>query len=56
MAVLLAAQSSRPVGLLDLDVEFGDSAVYLNLRPNYTLADLKAAPGVWSTRRCSKAS
>jgi Flp pilus assembly protein, ATPase CpaE len=45
MAVLLAAQASRPVGLLDLDVEFGDSAVYLNLHPNQTLADLKAAPG-----------
>jgi len=44
-AVLLAAQSSRPVGLLDLDVEFGDSAVYLNVHPNRTLADLKAAPG-----------
>jgi pilus assembly protein CpaE len=44
-AVLLAAQSSRPVGLLDLDVEFGDSAVYLNVHPNQTLADLKAAPG-----------
>jgi pilus assembly protein CpaE len=45
MVVLLAAQASRPVGLLDLDVEFGDSAVYLNLHPNQTLADLKAAPG-----------
>jgi pilus assembly protein CpaE len=45
LAVLLAAQSIRPVGLLDLDVEFGDSAVYLNLHPNQTLADLKAAPG-----------
>jgi pilus assembly protein CpaE len=44
-AVLLAAQSARPVGLLDLDVEFGDSAVYLNLHPNHTLADLKASPG-----------
>ena len=44
-AVLLAAQSSRPVGLLDLDVEFGDSAVYLNVHPSQTLADLKAAPG-----------
>ena len=44
-AVLLAAQSSRPVGLLDLDVEFGDSAVYLNLHPNHTLADLKSSPG-----------
>jgi pilus assembly protein CpaE len=45
VAVLLAAQASRPVGLLDLDVEFGDSAVYLNLHPNQTLADLKSAPG-----------
>jgi pilus assembly protein CpaE len=44
-AVLLAAQSSRPVGLLDLDVEFGDSAVYLNLHPSHTLADLKSSPG-----------
>jgi len=45
IAVLLAAKASRPVGLLDLDVEFGDSAVYLNLHPNQTLADLKASPG-----------
>ena len=44
-AVLLASQSSRPVGLLDLDVEFGDSSVYLNVHPNQTLADLRAAPG-----------
>jgi pilus assembly protein CpaE len=44
-AILLAATSSRPVGLLDLDVEFGDSAVYLNLHPHLTLADLKASPG-----------
>jgi pilus assembly protein CpaE len=44
-AVLLAAQSSMPVGLLDLDLEFGDSAVYLNLHPNRTLADLKGPTG-----------
>lgn len=43
-AVLLAERSTRPVGLLDLDVEFGDSAVYLNLHPNLTLADLKSTP------------
>ncbi len=43
-AVLLAERSARPIGLLDLDVEFGDSAVYLNLHPNLTLADLKSAP------------
>ncbi|HUY74051.1 MAG TPA: response regulator [Candidatus Dormibacteraeota bacterium] len=42
-AVLLAETSTRPVGLLDLDVEFGDSAVYLNLHPNLTLADLKSS-------------
>jgi len=40
MAVLLAERCSRPVGLLDLDVEFSDSAVYLNLNPARTLADL----------------
>jgi pilus assembly protein CpaE len=45
MAVLLAEQSIRPVGLLDLDVEFGDSAVFLNLHPSRTLADLQSAPG-----------
>src|SRR6202165_1945933 len=44
-AVLLAARSPRPVGLLDLDVEFGDSAVSLTLHPNQTLADLKPLPG-----------
>src|SRR6202171_2179905 len=44
-AILLAAKAARPVGLLDLDVEFGDSAVYMNLHPHLTLADLKAAPG-----------
>ena len=42
--LLLAERSTRPVGLLDLDVEFGDSAVYLNLHPNLTLADLRSSP------------
>jgi pilus assembly protein CpaE len=42
-AVLLSERSSRPVGLLDLDVEFGDSAVYLNVHPSLTLADLKTS-------------
>ncbi|HEY1419631.1 MAG TPA: response regulator [Candidatus Dormibacteraeota bacterium] len=46
LAVLLGDRATRPVGLLDLDVEFGDSAVYLNLHPNLTLADLKASPAV----------
>ena len=44
-AVLLAERCSRPIGLLDLDVEFGDSAVYLNLNPARTLADLGPAGG-----------
>jgi pilus assembly protein CpaE len=44
-AILMAAHASKPVGLLDLDVEFGDSAVYLNLHPHLTLADLRASPG-----------
>jgi Response regulator containing a CheY-like receiver domain and a GGDEF domain len=50
---LARCQYRGPVGgavsetgwMLDLDVEFGDSAVYLNVHPNQTLADLKAAPG-----------
>jgi pilus assembly protein CpaE len=32
------------VGLLDLDVEFGDSAVFLNVKPQHTLADLPDTP------------
>lgn len=44
LAVLLAAESRGPVGLLDLDVEFGNSAVFLNVQPSYTLADLTDAP------------
>lgn len=44
VAVLLAAESRGPVGLLDLDVEFGNSAVFLNAQPNHTLADLPDAP------------
>jgi pilus assembly protein CpaE len=43
-AVLLAEESHGPVGLLDLDVEFGDSAVFLNVKPTHTLADLPDSP------------
>jgi pilus assembly protein CpaE len=43
-AVLLAAESRGPVGLLDLDVEFGNSAVFLNVQPSHTLADLPDSP------------
>jgi pilus assembly protein CpaE len=45
VAVLLADTSPGVIGLLDLDVEFGDAATLLNLEPKYTLADLRAAPG-----------
>jgi pilus assembly protein CpaE len=45
MAVLLAERCARPIGLLDLDVEFGDSAVYLNVQPAHTLADLSVPGG-----------
>jgi pilus assembly protein CpaE len=45
VAVLLADASPGVIGLLDLDVEFGDAATLLNLEPKYTLADLRAAPG-----------
>jgi pilus assembly protein CpaE len=44
-AVLLADALPGVIGLLDLDVEFGDAATLLTLVPKYTLADLRAAPG-----------
>jgi pilus assembly protein CpaE len=44
VAVLLAGEAPGPVGLLDLDVEFGDSAVFLNVKPHHTLADLPDTP------------
>jgi pilus assembly protein CpaE len=44
VAVILAAGAHGPVGLLDLDVEFGDSAVFLNVKPHHTLADLPDTP------------
>lgn len=44
VAVVLAAAANGPVGLLDLDVEFGDSAVFLNVKPSHTLADLPDTP------------
>jgi pilus assembly protein CpaE len=44
VAVLLAGEAPGPVGLLDLDVEFGASAVFLNVKPQHTLADLPDTP------------
>lgn len=45
VAVLLAHGTPGVVGLLDLDVEFGDAAAQLDLEPKYTLADLQAGAG-----------
>ena len=41
VAVAMASSSAGTVGLLDLNVEFGNDAMFLNLRPEYTLADLE---------------
>jgi pilus assembly protein CpaE len=41
MAIVLALASAGTVGLLDLNVEFGNDAMFLDLRPEYTLADLE---------------
>lgn len=38
--VALAAMPVTSVGLLDLDLDFGDAAILLNLKPTRTLADL----------------
>ena len=45
VAALLAESASGMIGLLDLDVEFGNAAAHLNLEPKYTLADLHVAAG-----------
>lgn len=45
LAVLLGKMTPGLIGLLDLDVEFGDAATLLDLQPASTLADLRAAPG-----------
>ena len=41
VAIMLASASAGTVGLLDLNVEFGNDAMFLDLRPEYTLADLE---------------
>jgi pilus assembly protein CpaE len=42
LAVALVAQSGQSVGLLDLDLQRGDVAAFLNLTPGQTLASLVA--------------
>jgi pilus assembly protein CpaE len=39
MAVLLARRSSKPVVLVDADLQFGDVAVMLKLAPQHTIVD-----------------
>ena len=41
LAIAMASTSADTVGLLDLNVEFGNDALFLSLRPKYTLADLE---------------
>ncbi len=45
VAAILAETTPGAIGLLDLDVEFGNAAAQLNLEPRYTLADLHVAAG-----------
>ena len=39
LALLLTEQSDRPVVLVDADLQFGDIAVMLKLKPEYTIVD-----------------
>ena len=41
VAIALASTSADTIGLLDLNVEFGNDALFMALRPKYTLADLE---------------
>ncbi len=45
VAAILAESNPGAIGLLDLDVEFGNAAAHLNIEPRYTLADLQVAAG-----------
>jgi Flp pilus assembly CpaE family ATPase len=45
VAAILSETAPGLIGLLDLDVEFGNAAAQLNLKPRYTLADLRVTSG-----------
>jgi pilus assembly protein CpaE len=45
LAVLLAKRSSRPVALIDGDLQFGDVAVMLKLTPQHTMVDAVGSIG-----------
>ena len=43
LAIALAQKSSRPVVLVDADLQFGDAALMLQLQPQHTIAEAVAA-------------
>ncbi len=45
VATVLAARAPNDVAILDLDVDFGQVATHLNVKPRLTLADLAADEG-----------
>ena len=45
LAAVLAGEQKRRTLLVDLDLQFGDTAIVLGLEPKQTLHDLIAAPG-----------
>lgn len=40
IAALLARHKDRPVMIVDLDLQGGDVSTFLNIKPNYTIADV----------------
>jgi DNA-binding NarL/FixJ family response regulator len=53
LAVMIAQESKKRVVLLDLDLQFGDVAVYLNLKPRRTLAELVQERNQWDMQLLS---
>ncbi len=53
LAVMIAQQSKKRVALLDLDLQFGDVAVYLNLKPRRTMAELVQERNQWDMQLLS---
>ena len=45
LAAMLAGEQKRRTLLIDLDLQFGDTAIVLGVRPEQTLHDLISAPG-----------
>ena len=40
LAALMARDKKRPVMIMDLDLQGGDVSTFLNIKPNYTIADV----------------